>query len=108
MKLTETTLDLPAGSYVALSVSDTGCGMDEAIVSRIFDPFFTTKPIGKGVGLGLSISFGIMRDMGGRISLVPGEQGGEFQIDLQLAHLKFLTVVTRLSMFSSFALGGTP
>jgi two-component system, NtrC family, sensor kinase len=48
-------------------VSDTGCGIPQAVISRIFDPFFTTKPVGKGTGLGLSICYGIMQEAGGEI-----------------------------------------
>lgn len=54
---------------VVCSISDTGCGIPQANLSRIFDPFFTTKPVGKGTGLGLSIIYGIINKMGGEISV---------------------------------------
>ena len=54
---------------VLVSVSDTGCGIPKANLSRIFDPFFTTKPVGKGTGLGLSIIYGIVNKMGGEITV---------------------------------------
>lgn len=52
-----------------VDVTDTGQGIPKAILSRIFDPFFTTKPVGKGTGLGLSICFGIIKKMGGDITV---------------------------------------
>jgi PAS domain S-box-containing protein len=62
-------LDAKAGSYVVVTISDTGMGIPAEIVDRIFDPFFTTKDIGKGTGLGLSTVMGVIKSHHGFISV---------------------------------------
>jgi two-component system, NtrC family, sensor kinase len=66
-----------------LTVTDTGCGIAPEDLSRIFEPFYTTKKEGKGVGLGLSMVYGIIRDHGGSVEVEsePGK-GSVFKVVL--------------------------
>jgi CheY-like chemotaxis protein len=61
--------DLLTGSFVKLTVSDTGQGIHPELKDRIFDPYFTTKEVGKGTGMGLSVVHGIVKNYGGIISV---------------------------------------
>jgi signal transduction histidine kinase len=56
-------------NQVVVTVSDTGTGMPQEVIDKIFEPFFTTKDIGKGTGLGVSISYGIVKDYDGDINI---------------------------------------
>jgi signal transduction histidine kinase/CheY-like chemotaxis protein len=78
--------DAVPGSYVMLSISDNGFGMDEETRSHVFEPFFTTKTIGKGTGLGLATVYGIVRQTGGCIQVeTVRNEGTTFRIFLPLS-----------------------
>ncbi len=85
--------NLPPGGYVAVQIADTGCGMDEAMLTHIFDPFFTTKFTGRG--LSLSAVLGILRQHSGALSVqsTPG-QGTRFTVFLASAPVQQATAST--------------
>lgn len=75
--------DVSPGSFIVLSISDTGQGMDQKTRQRIFDPYFTTKEVGKGTGLGLSVIHGIVKDYKGFVDVESEpEKGTSFHICL--------------------------
>ena len=69
-------------SSVRVTVEDNAGGIDPRLLERIFEPFFTTKPVGLGTGLGLSVSYGIIDNMGGRLSVSNTGHGARFCVEL--------------------------
>ncbi|GAA0600132.1 PAS domain S-box protein [Caenispirillum bisanense] len=75
------------GGEVIISVEDTGSGIPLDVLPRLFEPFYTTKPAGVGTGLGLSISDGLLRAMGGRITVEPRPAGSGARFVVTLPHV---------------------
>ncbi len=87
--------DMSPGPHIRLRVSDTGQGIDPALVDRIFDPFFTTKPKDEGTGMGLAVVHGIVNELGGTITVnsQPG-RGASFDVYLPALESEPQTRVT--------------
>lgn len=68
-----------------LSVADSGGGIAREYLDQVFEPFFTTKPVGQGLGLGLAVSYGIVRDLGGSLEVRNDAQGAVFELQLPAA-----------------------
>ncbi len=72
---------------IVTRIEDSGCGISPEVGRRIFEPFFTTKPPGEGTGLGLAVSYGIIRKHDGVIDFAPGENGGTvFTVEIPINH----------------------
>ena len=86
--------DLQPGSYLKLTLSDTGCGMTPEVMARIFDPYFTTKGRAAGTGLGLAVVHGIIKTFNGGITVQSEpEKGSTFEIFLPLIEDKTISEV---------------
>jgi signal transduction histidine kinase len=82
---TVSVITMKSGNRVLITVSDNGNGIPDAIKEKIFQPFFTTKPTGSGTGLGLSLSYDIVKTHGGEIKVASKEdEGSDFIIQLPL------------------------
>ena len=96
--------DLKPGSYVKLTVSDTGAGMTQEVMERIFDPFFTTKGPGDGTGMGLSVVYGIVKSHGGFIT-VESEPGRGSSFDIYLPRIDLVGDSIEMEAVSPFLAG---
>jgi PAS domain S-box-containing protein len=93
-------LDAHVGTYIAITIADTGMGMRSEIIDRIFEPFFTTKEIGKGTGLGLSTAKGIIQSHGGFVTVTSQVgKGTEFKVYLPAVEVAKTPLVEDLELF---------
>ncbi len=92
-------LDAKLGSYIMISVADTGIGIFPTILDRVFEPFFTTKELGKGTGLGLSTVLGIVKSHGGFINVQSEvNKGSNFQVFLPAQEVKETPEIVELDL----------
>jgi signal transduction histidine kinase len=74
---------MSANQHIRIDISDQGCGIPPSNLNRIFEPFFTTKGVGKGTGLGLTVSYGLIKKLQGQISVESEiEKGSTFTVSL--------------------------
>lgn len=97
---------IPAGQYVMVAVTDTGCGMPPDVVAKAFDPFFTTKGVGKGTGLGLSQVFGFVKQTGGHVKIY-SELAQGTSVKIYLPRFYGPAEPPRRSISSNTSLGST-
>jgi CheY-like chemotaxis protein len=91
---------------VLLEVRDDGCGMDDATRSRLFEPYFTTKGQGRGTGLGLSSSYGIVKECGGTIDVISAKgMGTTFFIHFPRVHARSSSGVQEVALRTDFPRG---
>ena len=92
--ITTNVIENNGSTWVAIEITDTGKGIPENIITKMFDPFFTTKPVGKGIGLGLSISSNIIREQGGMVEARNLEHSGaSFIITMSILALTIMSRV---------------
>jgi signal transduction histidine kinase len=85
-------VELGPGCYAAITVADTGRGMDPETLEHIFEPFFTTKTFGQGSGLGLATVYGIVKQSGGDVLVDSSEQGTSFTVLLPAAQREAMAI----------------
>jgi two-component system NtrC family sensor kinase len=96
-----------AQTWMAIEVRDTGAGMDDATRQRIFEPFYTTKQVGEGTGLGLSVSWGIVREHGGWIDVSSElNKGSSFTVYLPMTRRTTRTTGERFALTTERAAAG--
>ena len=98
-------VEVTAGHYVMIAVSDTGSGIPAGNLEKVFDPFFTTKEVGKGTGLGLSMVYGLIKQSNGHIKIY-SEEGHGTTIKLYLPRATGLDQAAVESLTSSIVEGG--